>query len=73
MESTEQERRHFSEVAAVLGSTEEEVNSPGILSLETIQEVRQPSLTLIVYWHVDSILTSIIYIGFFRQKRKLKG
>lgn len=73
MESTEQERRHFSEVAAVLGSTEEEVNSPGILSLETIQEVRKPSVTLIVYWQDDSILTSIIYIGFFRQKRKSKG
>ncbi|CAD6202828.1 unnamed protein product [Miscanthus lutarioriparius] len=31
MESTEQERINFSEVAAVLGSTEEEINSPGIL------------------------------------------
>ncbi|KAL6648493.1 hypothetical protein ACP70R_012717 [Stipagrostis hirtigluma subsp. patula] len=43
MESTEQERRHFAKVAAVLGSTEEEITSPGMLSLETIQEVRQPS------------------------------
>ncbi|OQU92942.1 65-kDa microtubule-associated protein 6 isoform X2 [Sorghum bicolor] len=41
MESTEQERIHFSEVAAVLGSTEEEINSPGILSLETIQETEE--------------------------------
>ncbi|KAL6596306.1 hypothetical protein ACP70R_047670 [Stipagrostis hirtigluma subsp. patula] len=43
MESTEQERRHFAKVAAVLGSTDEEITSPGMLSLETIQEVRQPS------------------------------
>ncbi|CAD6202830.1 unnamed protein product [Miscanthus lutarioriparius] len=41
MESTEQERINFSEVAAVLGSTEEEINSPGILSLETIQETEE--------------------------------
>nr|AGT15900.1 hypothetical protein SHCRBa_121_B20_F_50 [Saccharum hybrid cultivar R570] len=41
MESTEQERIHFSEVAAVLGSTEEEINSPGILSLKTIQETEE--------------------------------
>lgn len=38
MESTEQERRHFAKVAVVLGSNEEEIASPGILSLETIQE-----------------------------------
>jgi Ase1/PRC1/MAP65 family protein len=49
MESTEKERIHFSEVAAILGSTEEEINSPGILSLETIQKVRQLFVTLIVY------------------------
>jgi protein regulator of cytokinesis 1 len=48
MESTEQERIHFSEVAAVLGSTEEEINSPGILSLKTIQEVWQLFVSLIV-------------------------
>ncbi|VAH88598.1 unnamed protein product [Triticum turgidum subsp. durum] len=41
MESTEQERRHFSEVAAVLGSSEEEITSPSVLSLETIQETEQ--------------------------------
>jgi Ase1/PRC1/MAP65 family protein len=45
MESTEQERRHFAKVAAVFGSTEEEITSPGILSLETIQEVWQPSMS----------------------------
>jgi hypothetical protein len=73
MESTEQERIHFSEVAAVLGSTEEEINSPGILSLETIQEVRQLFVTLIVCWQDDLILGSIICIEFFRLKRKLKG
>lgn len=38
METTEQERRHFAKVAAVFGSTEEEITSPSILSLETIQE-----------------------------------
>ncbi|KAF8718514.1 hypothetical protein HU200_025286 [Digitaria exilis] len=38
MESTEQERRQFAKVAAVLGSSEEEITSAGILSLETIQE-----------------------------------
>ncbi|ONL95789.1 65-kDa microtubule-associated protein 6 [Zea mays] len=41
MESTEKERIHFSEVAAILGSTEEEINSPGILSLETIQKTEE--------------------------------
>ncbi|KAG8074198.1 hypothetical protein GUJ93_ZPchr0006g42005 [Zizania palustris] len=41
MESTEQERRHFGQVAAVLGSTEEEITSPSILSLETIQETEE--------------------------------
>ncbi|XP_062210500.1 65-kDa microtubule-associated protein 6-like [Phragmites australis] len=41
MESTEQERKHFAKVAAVLGSTEEEITSPGILSLETIQETEE--------------------------------
>ncbi|KAF7049806.1 hypothetical protein CFC21_058279 [Triticum aestivum] len=41
MESTEQERRHFSEVAAVLGSSEEEITSPSVLSLETIQETEE--------------------------------
>ncbi|KAK3147870.1 hypothetical protein QOZ80_3BG0287790 [Eleusine coracana subsp. coracana] len=41
MESTEQERRHFAKVAGVLGSTEEEITSPGILSLETIQETEE--------------------------------
>ena len=39
MESAEQERRQFAKVAAVLGSSEEEITSPGILSLDTIQEV----------------------------------
>nr|CAB3496543.1 unnamed protein product [Digitaria exilis] len=38
MESTEQERRQFAKVAAVLGSSEEEITSAGILSLESIQE-----------------------------------
>lgn len=41
MESTVKERIHFSEVAAILGSTEEEINSPGILSLETIQKTEE--------------------------------
>ncbi|OEL17257.1 65-kDa microtubule-associated protein 7 [Dichanthelium oligosanthes] len=41
MESTEQERRQFAKVAAVLGSTEEEITSPGILSLEAIQETEE--------------------------------
>ncbi|TVU47783.1 hypothetical protein EJB05_07392 [Eragrostis curvula] len=41
MESTEQERRHFAKVATILGSTEEEITSPGILSLETIQETEE--------------------------------
>uniref|UniRef100_A0A0A9GLX2 65-kDa microtubule-associated protein 6 n=1 Tax=Arundo donax TaxID=35708 RepID=A0A0A9GLX2_ARUDO len=41
MESTEQERRHFAKVASVLGSAEEEITSPGILSLETIQETEE--------------------------------
>lgn len=41
MESTEKERIHFSEVTAILGSTEEEINSPGILSLETIQKTEE--------------------------------
>ncbi|KAK3150988.1 hypothetical protein QOZ80_3AG0240200 [Eleusine coracana subsp. coracana] len=41
MESTEQERGHFAKVAGVLGSTEEEITSPGILSLETIQETEE--------------------------------
>ncbi|KQK22670.1 hypothetical protein BRADI_1g68710v3 [Brachypodium distachyon] len=41
MESTEQERRHFAEVAAILGSSEEEITSPNILSLETIQETEE--------------------------------
>ncbi|XP_006649703.1 65-kDa microtubule-associated protein 7-like [Oryza brachyantha] len=41
MESTEQERRQFAKVAGVLGSTEEEITSPNILSLETIQETEE--------------------------------
>ncbi|CAL4938454.1 unnamed protein product [Urochloa decumbens] len=41
MESAEQERRQFAKVAAVLGSNEEEITSPGILSLETIQETEE--------------------------------
>ncbi|CAM0872186.1 unnamed protein product [Alopecurus aequalis] len=41
MESTEQERRHFAEVAAILVSSEEEITSPSILSLETIQETEE--------------------------------
>jgi protein regulator of cytokinesis 1 len=41
MESTEQERRHFTRVAAVLGSTEEEITSSSVLSLETIQETEE--------------------------------
>ncbi|CAN6320769.1 unnamed protein product [Urochloa humidicola] len=41
MESAEQEMRKFAKVAAVLGSSEEEVTSPGILSLETIQETEE--------------------------------
>ncbi|WVZ56152.1 hypothetical protein U9M48_006723 [Paspalum notatum var. saurae] len=41
MESTEQDRRHFAKVAAVLESTEEEITSPGILSLETIQATEE--------------------------------
>uniref|UniRef100_A0ACD5TW88 Uncharacterized protein n=1 Tax=Avena sativa TaxID=4498 RepID=A0ACD5TW88_AVESA len=41
MESTEQERRHFAEVAAILGSSEEEITSPSVLSFETIQETEE--------------------------------
>ncbi|XP_047089979.1 65-kDa microtubule-associated protein 7-like [Lolium rigidum] len=41
MESTEQDRRHFAQVAAVLGSSEEEITSPSVLSLETIQEAEE--------------------------------
>ncbi|CAL4921696.1 unnamed protein product [Urochloa decumbens] len=41
MESAEQERRQFTKVAVVLGSNEEEITSPGILSLETIQETQE--------------------------------
>jgi len=41
MESAEQERRQFAKVAAVLGSSEEEITSPGILSLDTIQETEE--------------------------------
>ncbi|CAN6285015.1 unnamed protein product [Urochloa humidicola] len=41
MESAEQEIRKFAKVAAVLGSSEEEITSPGILSLETIQETEE--------------------------------
>jgi hypothetical protein len=72
MESAEQERRQFTKVAAVLGSSEQEITSPGILSLETIQEVT--ICEIIVYLQSDSILTIFYFIiGFFRQKRKLKG
>ncbi|KAM0882373.1 hypothetical protein ACQ4PT_032337 [Festuca glaucescens] len=41
MESTEQDRRHFAKVAAILGSSEEEITSPSVLSLETIQETEE--------------------------------
>ncbi|KAM0835896.1 hypothetical protein ACQ4PT_062665 [Festuca glaucescens] len=41
MESAEQDRRHFAEVAAILGSSEEEITSPSVLSLETIQETEE--------------------------------
>lgn len=41
MESTEQDRRRFAEVAAILGSSEEEITSPSVLSLETIQETEE--------------------------------
>lgn len=41
MESTEQDRRHFAQVASVLGSSEEEITSPSVLSLETIQEAEE--------------------------------
>lgn len=61
MESTEQERRQFAKVAAVLGSSEEEITSAGILSLETIQEVT--ICEIIVYLQGDSVLT-IIFIYF---------
>jgi len=70
MESAEQERRQFAKVAAVLGSSEEEITSPGILSLDTIQEVT--ICEIIIYLQDDSVLT-IVIIGFFRQKRKSKG
>lgn len=61
MESTEKERRQFAKVAAVLGSSEEEITSAGILSLETIQEVT--ICEIIVYLQGDSVLT-IIFIYF---------
>lgn len=61
MESTEQERRQFAKVAAVLGSSEEEITSAGILSLETIQEVT--ICEIIIYLQGDSVLT-IIFIYF---------
>lgn len=61
MESTEQERRQFAKVAAVMGSSEEEITSAGILSLETIQEVT--ICEIIVYLQGDSVLT-IIFIYF---------
>ena len=70
MESAEQERRQFAKVAAVLESSEEEITSPGILSLKAIQEVA--ICEIIIYLQDDSVLT-IIIIGFFRQKRKSKG
>lgn len=57
MESTEKERRQFAKVAAVLGSSEEEITSAGILSLETIQEVT--ICEIIVYLQGDSVLTII--------------
>ena len=49
MESTEQERRHFAEVAAILEYSEEEITSPSILSLETIHEVWQLLLSVHFY------------------------
>lgn len=61
MESTEKERRQFAKVAAVMGSSEEEITSAGILSLETIQEVT--ICEIIVYLQGDSVLT-IIFIYF---------
>lgn len=57
MESTEKERRQFAKVAAVMGSSEEEITSAGILSLETIQEVT--ICEIIVYLQGDSVLTII--------------
>ncbi|KAL6867530.1 hypothetical protein ACP4OV_015554 [Aristida adscensionis] len=41
METAEQERKYFAKVAAVLGSTDEEITSPGMLSLDTIQETEE--------------------------------
>ena len=56
MESTEQERRHFAEVAAILEYSEEEITSPSILSLETIHEVWQLLLSVRFYLSRNSNL-----------------
>ena len=56
MESTEQERRHFAEVAAILEYSEEEITSPSILSLETIHEVWQLLLSVCFYLSRNSNL-----------------
>lgn len=39
METSEKEKAQFAKVASVFGSLEEEIVSPGLLSLETLKKV----------------------------------
>lgn len=39
METSEKEKAQFTKVASVFGSLEEEIVSPGLLSLETLKKV----------------------------------
>jgi hypothetical protein len=39
METSEKEKAQFTKVASVFGSLEEEIDSPGLLSLETLKKV----------------------------------
>lgn len=65
METSEKEKAQFTKVASVFGSLEEEIVSPGLLSLETLKKVYLLFLLfpMVVTCHFSSTMFVLVGIG----------